>query len=57
MEAEQIRDQIRAMTLEQKQVALSCYSSDELVDELHTRFREYEGMLLDVRKSIAALDG
>lgn len=56
MEAEQIKDQIRAMTLEQKRVALSCYTSDELVDELHTRFREYEGMLLDVRKSIAALD-
>jgi hypothetical protein len=45
------------LTPEQKRIALSCFTSDELVDELHTRFREYEGMLLDVKKSIAALDG
>ena len=57
MEAQQIREQTIALTPEQKRIALSCFTSDELVDELHTRFGEYEGMLLDVKKSIAALDG
>ncbi len=54
---QELKDRVLAMTPEEKRIALSCFSSDELCSELKTRFGEYEGMLLDVKKAIAALNG
>lgn len=55
-ELQELKDRIRALTPEERRIALSCISSDELCTELRTRFGEYEGMLLDVKRAITALD-
>ena len=55
MEADELKSVITAMTPEQKKIALSCYTSDELVSELHTRFKEYETMLRNVQSALSLM--
>ena len=50
--AEETIEHVHGMTCEDRATALSAFSTDEIINELHVRFAEQEEALIGVKKIV-----